>query len=93
MLWMFQRVMYGPITQKENEGLSDLSAREALVLAPLIVAVFVMGIFPNVVLDKLEPSIDRFVARSRGEVRIETAEALNPRDSAELSAILKEKEE
>jgi NADH-quinone oxidoreductase subunit M len=66
MLWMFQRVMFGPIRNHENEGLEDLSPRELAVLAPLIVAIFAMGIFPNFFFDKMEPSIERFLARSKG---------------------------
>jgi NADH-quinone oxidoreductase subunit M len=64
MLWMFQRVMFGPVKHKENEGLFDLSLREMVVLAPLIVAVFAMGIYPNFFFEKMEPSINRFLARS-----------------------------
>ena len=64
MLWMFQRVMFGPIHNKENEHLTDLSFREMTVLAPLIIMVFVMGIFPNLFLEKMQPSIDRFVVRA-----------------------------
>ncbi len=64
MLWVFQRVMFGPITHEENKTLKDLSGREMAVLAPLIVAIFVMGIFPNFFFAKLSPSIDRFLVRS-----------------------------
>jgi len=39
--------MFGPIKDEENKKLEDLSRREKLVLAPLIVAIFAMGIFPN----------------------------------------------
>jgi NADH-quinone oxidoreductase subunit M len=64
MLWMFQRVMFGPITHAENKDLKDLTAREGLVLAPMVVAIFVMGIVPNFFFDKVQPSIDRFLVRS-----------------------------
>ena len=64
MLWMFQRVMFGPVTQTENSGLKDLSGRELAVLAPMIVAIFAMGIFPNFFFSKVTPSIDRFLASS-----------------------------
>ncbi|MGK5088162.1 NADH-quinone oxidoreductase subunit M [Bdellovibrionota bacterium FG-2] len=64
MLWMFQRVMFGPIKKKENEQLKDLSFREILVLAPLVVAIFVMGFFPNYFFSKTQPSIERFLSRS-----------------------------
>jgi NADH-quinone oxidoreductase subunit M len=64
MLWMFQRVMFGPIKNHENQELKDLSFREIAVMAPLVVAIFVMGIFPNLFFEKMEPSIQRFLSRS-----------------------------
>jgi NADH-quinone oxidoreductase subunit M len=60
--------MFGPITHQENQELKDLSGRELAVLAPLIVAIFAMGIFPNFFFDRLEPSISRFLARSGAPV-------------------------
>jgi NADH-quinone oxidoreductase subunit M len=67
MLWMFQRVMFGPVTHKENEGLSDLGFRELAVLAPMIVAIFAMGLAPGFFFEKLEPSIAHFLKRSGAE--------------------------
>jgi NADH-quinone oxidoreductase subunit M len=64
MLWMFQRVMFGPIKHKENHELKDLNGRELAILAPLLVAIFVMGIYPNFFFEKMEPSIQRFLTRS-----------------------------
>jgi NADH-quinone oxidoreductase subunit M len=64
MLWMFQRVMFGPIKHAENEKLKDLSGREMVVLAPLLAAIFIMGIYPNFFFAKMEPSIQRFITRS-----------------------------
>ncbi len=64
MLWMFQRVMFGPITNKENEKLKDLSFREIAVLTPLVVSIFVMGFFPNYFFSRTQPSIERFLSRS-----------------------------
>lgn len=66
MLWMFQRVMFGPIKHEENKHLKDLNGREILVLIPLIVAIFAMGVYPNFFFEKLNPSIDRFIARTTG---------------------------
>jgi NADH-quinone oxidoreductase subunit M len=64
MLWMFQRVMFGPIKHKENHELKDLNGREMLILAPLVIAIFAMGIYPNFFFEKMEPSIQRFLTRS-----------------------------
>ena len=71
MLWMFQRVMFGPLNNEENKKLTDLNAREIVVLLPLIVAIFGMGIYPNFFFEKLGPSVDRFIARStvHGDVK------------------------
>jgi NADH-quinone oxidoreductase subunit M len=64
MLWMFQRVMFGQVTHKENEQLQDLTGREMAVLAPFIAAIFFMGVYPNFFFEKLEPSVNHFLARS-----------------------------
>jgi len=64
MLWMFQRVMFGPVIHEENKKLKDLSFRELVVMAPLLIAIFAMGIYPNFFFDKMETSVNRFLARS-----------------------------
>lgn len=64
MLWMLQRVMFGPIKNESNKGLKDLSPREILVLAPLMIAIFWMGFAPNVFFEKMETSVARLVERT-----------------------------
>ena len=49
MLWMFQRVNYGPITNDKNRGLRDLSVREWFVIAPICAMAIVMGVVPGCV--------------------------------------------
>ncbi len=46
MLWMFQRVMFGPLDNPENEKLVDLNAREIGLLVPLMIFMFWIGIHP-----------------------------------------------
>ncbi len=65
MLWMFQRVMFGPLDKEENKKLKDLSFREVLVLLPLIVAIFAMGVAPNFFFRKMESSVDSFLRRAQ----------------------------
>jgi NADH-quinone oxidoreductase subunit M len=62
MLWMFQRVMFGPVTHPENEKLSDLSFRERFVFAPLLILVFWMGFTPQPFIDRMQPALDRTLA-------------------------------
>jgi NADH-quinone oxidoreductase subunit M len=67
MLWMFQRVNYGPVSNEKNERLRDLSPREWTVLVPVVVMTVVMGVFPNLFLRPMEASIDRMLNQvSRG---------------------------
>jgi NADH-quinone oxidoreductase subunit M len=63
MLWMFQRVNYGPVTNEKNAALPDLQPREWLVIAPIIALVVVMGVFPNLFLRPIEPSVVRAIGR------------------------------
>jgi NADH-quinone oxidoreductase subunit M len=62
MLWMFQRVMFGPVTHAENEQLKDLTLRERLVFAPLLVLIFWMGVAPQPFIDRAEPALRRTLA-------------------------------
>ena len=64
MLWMFKRVMFGPLNNEKNKTLKDLNLREFTYLFPLIVMVFVMGIFPNFFLKRIQPSVNSFIEKN-----------------------------
>ena len=66
MLWMFQRVNYGPLTNPKNQGLRDLSPREWLVIAPICAMAIFMGIVPGIFLKPMEPSVRRAVSQVVG---------------------------
>ena len=63
MLWMFQRVYYGPISNEHNRDLRDLTVREWAIVGPLVAMAIVMGVFPNVFLKPMEPAVTRIVER------------------------------
>jgi len=63
MLWMFQRVNYGPVTHDENKALPDLRPREWVVIVPIIAVAILMGVFPNLFLRSIEPSVERTLMR------------------------------
>ncbi|MGE0448142.1 MAG: NADH-quinone oxidoreductase subunit M [Vicinamibacterales bacterium] len=72
MLWMFQRVNYGPVSEK-NAKLPDLTPREWTVLVPVIAMAVVMGVLPNLFLRPMAPSIERLLTQMRRgtEIRVE----------------------
>jgi NADH-quinone oxidoreductase subunit M len=62
LLYMFQKVMFGPLTNEKNRSLPDLTPREIAVFTPILVGIFVLGIYPRPVLAAMEPSVGRFVS-------------------------------
>jgi NADH-quinone oxidoreductase subunit M len=61
MLWMYQRVMFGAITHEENRGLKDLNLREIITLAPIIIMIVWMGVYPTFFFKKMDLSVQRFL--------------------------------
>jgi len=59
MLGVVQKMFFGPITKKENAGLTDMNRREILALAPLVILIFVIGLFPNVILAPMHDACGR----------------------------------
>ncbi len=57
MLWMYQRVFYGEVTKEENKKLLDLNMREKLILLPLVILIFLLGIYPTPLFDRIEPAV------------------------------------
>ncbi|MEA1902268.1 MAG: NADH-quinone oxidoreductase subunit M [Actinomycetota bacterium] len=58
LLWAYERVFTGVPDKEENLSLSDLTPREISLLAPLAVLVLVIGLYPNVLLEKIAPSTE-----------------------------------
>ncbi len=79
MLWMFQRVMFGPVTKEENKNLKDLTVREISLMVPIVLLFFVMGLFPNYFLNKMHASVDAFLMRYKSKLTM-NVENINPSD-------------
>jgi NADH-quinone oxidoreductase subunit M len=63
MLWMYQRVIFGKVTKPENERLTDLSAREKLILIPLVIFIFWIGVYPKPFFDRIEPAVKQIMSQ------------------------------
>jgi len=62
MLWMYQRVMFGPITNKVNEKLQDINAREIGLLVPLVIFMVWIGVRPVDFTQYSEEWVENFVS-------------------------------
>jgi NADH-quinone oxidoreductase subunit M len=70
MLWMFQRVNYGPVSGA-NAALPDLQPREWGLAVPLVALVVLMGVLPNLFLRPMGPSIERLLEQVRRGAPVE----------------------
>jgi NADH-quinone oxidoreductase subunit M len=64
LLWAIQRVLYNREPEAENASLKDLNARELGLLAPLIVLILWIGIYPKPFLERIEVSAENFVVQA-----------------------------
>ena len=61
LLWAYQRVFHGGASGA-NADMPDLRWREGLVIAPFLVAIVFMGVYPKPVIERIEPAVDAIVA-------------------------------
>jgi NADH-quinone oxidoreductase subunit M len=60
-LWMYKRVYLGPVANDHVRALTDINAREFLMLGLLAIAVLYMGIYPKPFTDVMNASVANFL--------------------------------
>ena len=63
MLWMYQRVFWGLPRKAAQHGVPDLTVREWFTVAPLLIAIVVIGFQPQPLLNAIKEPVDAFVQR------------------------------
>jgi len=66
MLWLYARVAYGKAAGADTAAMPDLSLREIVILAPIVLATLWMGIYPKSFTTPMKPAIAEVVARLEG---------------------------
>lgn len=85
MLWLYQRVMFGPIKHKVNETLVDLNAREIGLLVPLFIFMFWIGIRPVDFMQYSEVQINQLLQTSN-EKRMAVKQAASAEELPEWAS-------
>jgi NADH-quinone oxidoreductase subunit M len=68
MLHAVLKMFWGPVKHEANKRLSDMTVREMAPLAPLLVLIFWIGLFPRTFLEPMAPSVGQFIADYRGKM-------------------------
>jgi NADH-quinone oxidoreductase subunit M len=66
LLWMFQKVFLGPLDKEENQKLTDLTPREILTTIPLLIFIFLIGLYANPFFQMMTPAVEALVQTVRG---------------------------
>jgi NADH-quinone oxidoreductase subunit M len=70
LLWMYQRVFFGPLTREENRRLADLSGREWALVAPLVAFIVWIGVYPTFFTGPTEATLDALIAQVQSKASV-----------------------
>jgi len=97
ILWMFQRVMLGEVTNEKNLKLKDLNRREYVYMSPLIAMIFFIGLYPKPLIEVLKPTVENIVLMtkegqimkgSEGELALARLDQLKDKSKKETPLVL-----
>ena len=77
LLWAYQRVFHGPLTEA-NKDFREMRLTEGLVMAPLVVLIVFLGLYPKPLLDRIEPSVRSLVAHVGHYADVDVRDVPNP---------------
>ncbi|HIF78642.1 MAG TPA: NADH-quinone oxidoreductase subunit M, partial [Sulfitobacter sp.] len=79
-LWLYRRVVMGDLIKESLKAITDMTAREKWIIAPLVAMTLILGVYPALVLDMIGPSVAALVdnydmALEAAEAAVQTADA------------------
>ncbi|AZO67747.1 MAG: NADH-quinone oxidoreductase subunit M [Mesorhizobium sp.] len=76
-LWLYRRVIFGALTKESLKNLLDLSAREKVIIYPLVVLVIFFGVYPAPVFDATAESVKALVTNVTASINTAQTAAAN----------------
>ena len=61
-IWLYRRVVFGDLIKESLKTISDMTAREKAIFAPLVVMTLLLGVYPSLVTDIIGPSVEALVS-------------------------------
>ena len=71
-LWLYRRVVFGDLIKESLRSISDMTAREKAIFAPLVAMTLLLGIYPSLVTDITGPSVANLVAGYQAALPVTT---------------------
>ncbi len=75
-LWLYRRVVFGDLIKESLKSITDMSAREKAIFAPLVAMTLFLGIYPSFVTDRIGPSVHALVTEYHASLPVDTATRL-----------------
>jgi len=61
-LWLYRRVVFGDLIKESLKSITDMTAREKAIFAPLVVMTILLGVYPGLVTDIIGPSVEALLS-------------------------------
>ncbi|MEP2261206.1 MAG: NADH-quinone oxidoreductase subunit M, partial [Paracoccaceae bacterium] len=61
-LWLYRRVVMGDLIKESLKSITDMTARERWIFAPLIIMTILLGVYPSLVTDIISPSVEALLS-------------------------------
>ena len=63
LLWMIERVLFGPLKHEENKDLADMNRREWVYMIPVLLLIVLIGVFPMPFLSRMEATLQQLLSQ------------------------------
>jgi NADH-quinone oxidoreductase subunit M len=79
-LWLYRRVVFGDLIKESLKAITDMTAREKWIFAPLVAMTLILGVYPSLVTDIIGPSVEALISN------YETALADAPTSGSQMAS-------
>jgi NADH-quinone oxidoreductase subunit M len=89
LLWLYRRVMHGPLKDPDDQRLRDVNGQELAYLVPIVILIVFMGLFPGGILRKMDASVARYVDSLKNKPGVAMTSGVPSRPALEPSTVEK----
>jgi len=61
LLWLVQKVIFGPVTKEENRHMPDMAWNELAAVVPLLIVIVWIGVYPSTFLSRMAPAVQKLL--------------------------------